>query len=504
MNAPRERALSVLLVEDNPADADLVQEYLADPGPHRRQSRVVHCASLGAARDHLEAREADVVLLDLRLPDGSDVACVEAIRSQVPQTPIVVLTGVNDESLALDCIAAGAQDYLPKDELRPAALRRAIGYAMARSREKRERHRADSLQELLAAIVEASSDAIISCDLDGTITSWNAGAERILGYTRAEAIGRPATELMAAVDAADGELQAQIFARLSSGEQSTIRFEQERRHKDGHSVWLSIAASGLRDASGRVSAISSIGRDVTAARERDHELREKNLQLEQRGQELLALAARVEQVREEERTRISREVHDGLGQLLTALKMDLRWVQRRLSEGGPAQEALAGRVTEADKLADQIIVQVQRIALELRPSALDALGLVPAMRDELRRFEARTGVDCFLDVQGDPRPSMAIGTAMFRILQELLTNVARHAKASALNVSLTQADGHCCLRVTDDGVGIGKAAARSRKSLGLLSMRERAEALGGRFEVVDEAGGGTTASACIPLSRGAA
>jgi signal transduction histidine kinase len=243
--------------------------------------------------------------------------------------------------------------------------------------------------------------------------------------------------------------------------------------------------------------VAAIMRDITQAQRRDAEL--QRLVAEQAARERLMrdLTARLRTLREEECTRISREVHDGLGQLLTCLKMDIRWMSRRLAAGAGAED-LSGKLAETEALVDQTVSSVQRIAVELRPSVLDALGLPAAIRDEARRFEARTGVATAVETRTSAAPGPAVATALFRILQELLTNIARHAHASSLSIALTDEADAWILRVHDNGVGIPVDTVNHATSLGLLGMVERAEAIGGTCRVERAPNGGTLATVKVP------
>jgi two-component system, NarL family, sensor histidine kinase UhpB len=486
----------LLLVEDNPADAEYIAELLETD--EAAAGNLVHVTHLGQAGKLLLDGQFDVVLLDLHLPDSTGVEGVKTLRAQTPDLPIVVLTGLQDHEAAFECIVAGAQDYLAKATLEEQGLRRALAYAMARVGEMAQRERADTLRETMAAIVEASSDAIVSADLDNTITSWNRGAERIFGYRREEALGQPVDEVMRVPDDAAAAERAQRVLALRRGEDAVIPVQVVCLNREGAPLMLSIMASALRDSTGRIVGVSGVCRDVTEDNRRDKELRRRNAQLVQRDRQMRELTKHLNAVREDERTRISREVHDVLGQLLTGLKMDLRWIDRRLAAGTSDLATLRGRLGEADQLANQTISTVQRIATELRPSVLDSLGLLAAARDEARRFEARTGVRTLVEIAGKVQPSAAVATALFRILQELLTNVTRHAGASLLTIELREEEGGCVLQVTDDGVGIPVGPLEDTTSLGLLGMRERAEAIGGSFDIRPGPAAGTVATVRVP------
>lgn len=209
---------------------------------------------------------------------------------------------------------------------------------------------------------------------------------------------------------------------------------------------------------------------------------------------LQRLTAGLLQATEEERTRIAREIHDVLGQALTALKMDVAWIGRRLSPDTPATQAkLAGMVA----LIDEAVVTVRRIATDLRPGVLDDLGLAAAVQWQAEEFEHRTGIHCaFSTVVDDGALDPLVSTAVFRILQESLTNVARHGRASNVAVTLEHRDTDLVLEVRDDGIGIAESDVSSVRSIGLAGMRERAQLVGGGFSI--SGGAGTTVHVQIP------
>lgn len=359
------------------------------------------------------------------------------------------------------------------------------------------REAAEGVRRRLAAIVESSDDAIVSSTMDGVVTSWNGGAERMFGVSADEALGRPVREVIRP----DGDEMARtperrIFHTRRDAGQAGAE-EVVRLHKDGRPITLSVVTGVIRDAAGAASEVAAIMRDITQARRRDAEL--QRLLAEQAARERLMrdLIARLRTLREEECTRISREVHDGLGQLLTCLKMDIRWMSRRLAAGAGVED-LSSKLAETEALVDQTVTSVQRIAVELRPSVLDALGLPAAIRDEARRFEARTGVATAVETSTSAVPGPAMATALFRILQELLTNIARHANASSASITLTDDGDAWLLHVLDNGVGIPVDMVDRATSLGLLGMIERAEAIGGTCRVERAPNGGTLATVRVP------
>lgn len=216
-------------------------------------------------------------------------------------------------------------------------------------------------------------------------------------------------------------------------------------------------------------------------------------------EQLRALSVYLQYVREEERTRIAREVHDVLGQALTGLKLDLAWVAGRLPR---SQRLLLEKLqTMADRV-DETIQSIRRIATELRPGILDDLGLVAALEWQANEFQSRTGIECHVTSSlHDTQLDADLNTAFFRIFQETLTNIMRHANATRVEVDSRREGGQVVLTVRDNGRGIAPGEARDRRSIGLLGMEERAGLLGGEFAIAGEPGRGTTVTVKIPLVR---
>ncbi|MGQ0792915.1 MAG: GAF domain-containing protein [Deltaproteobacteria bacterium] len=220
-------------------------------------------------------------------------------------------------------------------------------------------------------------------------------------------------------------------------------------------------------------------------------------------EQLRALAGHLQSVREEERKGIAREVHDVLGQLLTGLKMDLSWLKSRISRTNAkptAEHVLIEKIETMSDMVDETIQTVRRIATELRPGVLDDLGLAAAIEWQAQDFEGRTGIKCrFSRNIEDIALNQERATAVFRIFQETLTNIARHSRATRVSAILKRDEGNIMLEVRDNGVGITKEEISATKSLGLLGMRERAVVLGGEVKIAGRRERGTTVSLRIPL-----
>lgn len=222
-----------------------------------------------------------------------------------------------------------------------------------------------------------------------------------------------------------------------------------------------------------------------------------------REHELHGLTARLQRIREEESTRIARDLHDELGQLLTAVSFDLRWLERHIADQRATEQsgALLDRIVRATALAEQTSAAVQRIASGLRPGALDQLGLGPTLEAECRSFEERTGIKSRVELAAGAAPiPEPLATALYRIGQEALTNVARHAQASAVTLRLARdGEGWVSLQIEDDGRGPGGGLRGD--GLGLLGMRERASMLGGELRVTAGPVKGTLVTARLPVRQ---
>jgi signal transduction histidine kinase len=235
---------------------------------------------------------------------------------------------------------------------------------------------------------------------------------------------------------------------------------------------------------------AELSREIAERRQAEQQVRESQ-------ERLRALASHVITVREEERAHIAREIHDELGQVLTALKMDIVWLSKRLGE-----PTLLEKTQSMCQTVDDTIRTVRKISTGLRPEVLDDMGLVAAIAWQTTEFQKRAGVRCKSSLPAETVTfDKDLSTTMFRIYQELLTNVARHAQATRLDVELRAVDDRLVLKVSDNGVGIVAGDAHGKTSLGLLGMRERALRLGGSVDISSARGSGTQVAVSIPMGN---
>ena len=335
----------------------------------------------------------------------------------------------------------------------------------------------------LAGLVDSAMDGIITIDQNQRILLFNRAAETIFGWTGSQVLGQRLDLLMP--------------ERFHAGHHGHIAHfgltgTTSRRMGDGTIIYglrangeefpLDASISQLETPEGKLFTV--ILRDVTE-RVRAQE-------------ELAAFAAEASAVREQEKARVARELHDELAQSLTALKMDTMWVRDSLSsDPAMALEKLAGMLA----MLDDSIAATRRIAADLRPLLLDDLGLPPAIEWLTQNFMQRSGVACELDMDEALELHEPYATAVFRIVQESLANVAKHANATEVEVVVARTAGEVTLRINDNGAGFQPGGPRKLKSLGLAGMRERAHLLKGTLDIDSAPGAGTRVEARIPLGR---
>jgi PAS domain S-box-containing protein len=342
----------------------------------------------------------------------------------------------------------------------------------------------------LAAIVESSDDAIVSKTLDGVITSWNRGAEQLFGYTPFEAIGQPIFLIIPDDRVAEEE---DVLARLRRGEKID-HFETVRRAKDGRRIPISLTVSPIRDSTGRIVGASKVARDISERVQADEALR--RAQQEER----IQLLTRLVLAQEDERRRIARELHDQLGQQLTALRLTLEMIKPRVQ-----WTDLRSQLETLEELARQLDQDIAFRVWELRPAGLES-GLGTALTKYLQSWSKHSGIQARLHTgrSTDDRVTPEIESVVYRLAQEALNNVAKHSRAASVDVALERRGEYLSLIVEDDGIGFDAATAETTtRGLGLIGMRERAALVGGVLQIDSEHGKGTTVIVRIPAAPGA-
>ncbi|MFW6150381.1 MAG: PAS domain S-box protein [Chloroflexota bacterium] len=333
------------------------------------------------------------------------------------------------------------------------------------------------------ALFERMKDAVFLVLPEGTILRSNEAGSQLVGYEPDQIRGMHVSQLYA-----DPRDRAHLLDKLErDGYLTDYHLRVKRR--DGRVMDCLVQISQLFDSEGNSTGRIVALRDVTHEKRMQEELRDSHRRLRE-------LAAHLQGAREQERAAIARELHDDLGQLLTALKMDLASLQREFSGRGID---IGSKTSAMSELVGQALAVSKRLSAELRPGVLDDLGLAAALEWQTQQFEERTGVRCRVVVQ-DLSLEPGCATALFRICQEALTNVARHAQATLVEVRLTAGGRSVVLRVTDNGRGIDQRQLSDPQAFGLMGMHERVRPYGGRVRIVGKPGKGTTVTAVLPRS----
>jgi PAS domain S-box-containing protein len=353
--------------------------------------------------------------------------------------------------------------------------------------ERKQARDADPVGEsepLLQSLIHASPLAIVALDCADRVTMWNPAAEHIFGWQADEVLGRPLPFVPP-----DRELEYRAFREEELNGQSRIGSEVRRLRKDGQAVDISIWTAPVRDRDGAIRSTIGILADIS-------ESKRAKEQSQEQAERLRVLSRRLLEVQELERRHLARELHDEIGQILTGLQLSLETSLRR--EG----EELRANLAEGQRLVKDLTARVRDLSLRLRPTMLDDLGLLPALLWHLERYTAQTKIHVSFEHRGLERRlhPPEVETAAYRIIQEALTNIARHAGVREARVRLWRDRDRLVLRIEDQGRGFDTPAVLSGDhSSGLSGMHERAVLLGGHLTVASRPGSGTLVHAELPF-----
>ena len=357
-----------------------------------------------------------------------------------------------------------------------------------------ERVRAESLLERsesrLRGILDSAMDAIITVDEKQHVVMFNAAAEAMFGCPQSEALGAPLTWFIPERFRGAHADHVRAFGEgtIVTRRMGALRVVTGLR-RNGIEFPIDASISQVSERDGKFYTV--ILRDVSARVLADEALRRSK-------EDLHELASAAHRAREQEKTRIARELHDELGQALTALQMDVSWFRGKMP---PDTDGMAIRLARMEALLETTVAATRRISADLRPLMLDDLGLLPALEWLVESFTARTSVSCELAVgNADLELPDLQATAVFRTVQESLTNIAKHAGASRVDVAVEHHDSELTVSVRDDGVGFLPEDSRKPNSYGLLGLRERAALLGGEARVTSAPGRGTHVEVRFPFS----
>lgn len=462
--------MDILVVEDNPTTQLQIQAILKPMGYE------VGTATDGAmALAMAQAHRPGIVLLDVTLPDmsGFEVCRELKARPETQHLPVVFVTGLEEENAETLCFDAGGSDFVSKP------IKTKVLQARVRAHMRGTAHRR-RLEDMFRDVIEFAPAAMIITDTAGAIVQVNANCVRLFQYPRASFNGMPVQQLI--------PLWRPDVALPDDAEPAADAPAHE---------WLCVRNDGSQfTGSLQAGALNTAGQPLLVFVLQDVTQRKRMLQeLSESRQLVRELAAQHEAMRESERKQIAMEVHDELGQVLSALRMDLALTHRQYEREVPG---IADRINGMKSLVDRAIAGVRNVVGRLRPPALD-LGLLSAL-DALRDdFVRHGGCPCALQA-----PAAAINVPehqailIYRIVQESLTNIKRYAEAGQVRIELASTGSDLSITVEDDGKGFDLQLAAQRKSFGLLGMRERALTLGGELSITSQPGQGTRVSVMLP------
>lgn len=344
-------------------------------------------------------------------------------------------------------------------------------------------------RDLLDRILNGMYDALMVIDRGYRIVDINNCFADCYGQSREEIIGKTCYEITHSIPRPCAEAEHPCPMRKVIETKSTIKVEHTHKDEYGKYITVDIYSFPLFDLKGDIEYIVEIQQNITERKNIEERLRISREQL--RG-----LTAYLESAREEERRKMARNIHDELGQMLTGLKIDLSWLAKGLST---EQESLLEKTKSMSKLVDTTIQTVKKIATELRPGVLDDLGISAAIEWQTGEFEKLAEIECkFSSNPSDIILDQERSIVIFRIFQEILTNIIRHADATRVKVSLNEEDSSIVLKVRDNGKGINKKQISDPKAFGLIGMRERVRPWGGEIKINGIPGEGTTVVVSIP------
>ena len=474
--------LKLLLLEDDAADAELIQRLLMKSG---MQFNAVVASNETEFLEAIKNNSYHAVLADNALPQYSSLEALKIIRTTNPNVAFILVTGTVSEEFAVNIIQQGADDYILKTNLTrlPAAIKNAIDRKRIEKEKELVEKEITEEKELSVSIINSLPGIFFLCDSNGKFLRWNKNFEKISGYT-AEEIKKMTPEYFFTGDKND--LHQNFIKKIfSTGHTGTEALFVTRDAKKTPYYFTGMAVNF----EGRECLIC-VGLDNSLSKQTESELKFLNEQLRN-------VSAHLEKIREEEQARIAREVHDQIGQHLTGLKMDLAWIKNKLSkETDPA--LIFQKINEMSLMLDEAVTIVRKVASDLRPGILDDFGLGEALEWYSKDFAKRSGIPVQFNMSDeDLKLPSSVSIGYYRIYQEILTNIARHAEAKSITGSLTISSGLLSLVVTDDGKGFDKN--EKKKTFGLLGMQERAHMFGGDLIINSHPGNGTTIIVSLSL-----
>jgi len=457
------KKIQLLLIEDSPVDAELLIYEVEKGGFKPAWERICTAKEL---HELLPSRDWDLILCDFMMPGFSGLEAIKIIKKTSPLVPVILVSGLIGEEKAVEAMQSGASDYIIKDNL--TRLIPAI---------KRELHENESRKAYLETQLALKKQTFLSQVFldhmpDITLLIRKDNYEIVAANQYAMQMGAiPGTKCYESLYQNSSICDnCPIPTIINNQKDQHIVMAEERTILDRHYINVDN------------EHVLYYAFDITSVKENEKKLENSFNRLQN-------LARHLETIREQERKQIAQDLHDDLGQILTAIKMDLSWLEKKLKESQSGFVKKAGSIKD---VVTQSIKAVQRISANLRPSILDDLGLMEALNWQFDQFHERTGIILKLDLPDEEPellPEQAI--SVYRIVQEALTNIARHADASEVQLAITMDNNELNILIKDNGIGISENLVKSSKSLGIMNMRERVYQWDGKMVITGKEKKGT-------------
>ncbi len=485
---------NLLIVDDSPVNLALLEIVIK-----KVKVNLIQALSGFEALEKTRGMELALAIIDVRMPgmSGYELALKLNTEKSIDKVPVIFLTANNiNESEVFEGYDNGAVDYIikPVDNYillskinifldlfnhKQAIIKDTVLLKKSADELTRVNFELIKSEKKFKSYIDNAPDGVFIEDETGNYLEVNEAASRITGYSKEELLNMSISDMLTTASHEEG-LSHFSHLKKTGASKANLQF----KHKDGTIRWWSVDEVKLNG-----NRFLGFAKDITERKLAEEELKNSLEQLHQ-------LTQYIEKVRENERIAISRELHDDLGQALTAVKIDLGTIRQSVSDS-----IVISKINKVSSLVSDTIKTVQRLTSQLRPEIIDDLGIVAAIEWYTKEFAQRNGIEIILDSDAEISISPDASLIIFRIMQESLTNISRHSKAKIVNISLRLSSDVVNLSITDNGIGIGENEIKSKKSFGIISMRERAASLGGTFDIYRENKNGTIIKLILPINK---
>jgi len=465
--------LKILHLEDSVNDAELVARSLKRSD---LACEIKLVSDKNGFEDALQNYHPDLILSDHTMPQFNSLEALQLVKSAKEEIPFILVTGTVSEEFAVACIEHGVDDYILKSNL--IRLPNAIRHAM---NEKEALNKLRTSEERYRQIVETAQEGIWMFNRDFETIFANRKMCDILEYSQEEMMGKTHSWFI------DEGSKLMVIRAIQSNVSENTEFRCIT--KSGRQIWLQISTSPLVDRNKEFIGMLGMVTDVTDQKEAHEKLVRSEVQIRN-------FAKYLNQTMEEVSSRIAREIHDELGQQLAGIKMALASL-KKTGDQASREEKIDGIVADVDGT----IQSVRKIATELRPGILDSLGLIPSIEWMVNEFQRKAGIRCVTDIEvKEQKFDKDISICFFRVCQESLTNISKHAQASEVKVKVYQNEKELLLVISDNGKGMAEEKLENPFSMGLLGMRERASIIGGDLQIISRENEGTTVQLKVSIN----